>query len=138
MIIEPKMSCQCSICGQGLSKYKCPTCCLPYCSLSCWKNHKSKECVPPATNGYIEEEKICPKKYEFETEDTVPVEKLALLENDEALRQILENPHVRNILLNVDSARDPSRAIQEAMLEPIFVEFADCCLKVVEPPTEGD
>lgn len=31
---------------------------------------------------------------------------------------------------------NPTKAIAEAMREPIFVEVADACLKVVEPPEE--
>ncbi|KAF2624194.1 hypothetical protein BU25DRAFT_163130 [Macroventuria anomochaeta] len=39
----------CGVCNSEPKKYKCPTCALPYCSLSCFKVHKSThaEAAPP-------------------------------------------------------------------------------------------
>ncbi|KAF2256785.1 hypothetical protein BU26DRAFT_527061 [Trematosphaeria pertusa] len=31
----------CSVCNSEPKKYKCPTCSVPYCSISCFKEHKS-------------------------------------------------------------------------------------------------
>ncbi|KAK8518588.1 hypothetical protein V6N12_011839 [Hibiscus sabdariffa] len=31
---------QCQVCNQAQSKYKCPSCLVPYCSLACFKTHK--------------------------------------------------------------------------------------------------
>ncbi|XP_009077369.1 PREDICTED: zinc finger HIT domain-containing protein 3, partial [Acanthisitta chloris] len=33
-----------------------------------------------------------------------------------------------------DQAQDKSSLMRKFMQEPLFVEFADCCLRVVEPP----
>ncbi|XP_039034855.1 uncharacterized protein LOC120171144 [Hibiscus syriacus] len=38
---------QCEVCNRAQSKYKCPSCLLPYCSLSCFKTHKETLCVKP-------------------------------------------------------------------------------------------
>ena len=43
------------------------------------------------------------------------------------------NPHVRKILENLVGSEDADVAIKEAMQEPIFLELANECLKVVEP-----
>ncbi|XP_006646448.1 zinc finger HIT domain-containing protein 3 [Oryza brachyantha] len=40
----------CDVCKEAPSKYKCPACRTPYCSVACFKNHKDKFClktVPP-------------------------------------------------------------------------------------------
>lgn len=34
--------------------------------------------------------------------------------------------------------KNPTKAIASAMTEPIFVEMADACLKVVEPQISDD
>ncbi|KAK3165862.1 hypothetical protein QOZ80_1AG0038690 [Eleusine coracana subsp. coracana] len=34
----------CSVCNEAPSKYKCPSCRTPYCSVTCFKNHKEKSC----------------------------------------------------------------------------------------------
>jgi hypothetical protein len=54
-------------------------------------------------------------------------------EHNQELKNLLCNRHLRDMLLAIDKSTNPSTAMQQAMLEPIFVEFADECLKVVEP-----
>jgi hypothetical protein len=49
------------------------------------------------------------------------------------LQQILQNPHLQELLVSVDSSPNPEHAMQLAMQEPLFVEFADECLGVIEP-----
>lgn len=34
----------CDVCKEAPSKYKCPACRTPYCSVACFKNHKDKFC----------------------------------------------------------------------------------------------
>lgn len=38
---------QCQVCNQAQSKYKCPSCLVPYCSLGCFKKHKETPCMKP-------------------------------------------------------------------------------------------
>ncbi|NXY49662.1 ZNHI3 protein, partial [Ceuthmochares aereus] len=71
---------------------------------------------------------------EGEEEDRVPLQKLQLLGESEELRGLLLNPHLRQLLLTVDQAEDKSSLMKKYMQEPLFVEFADCCLRIVEPP----
>lgn len=40
------------------------------------------------------------------------------------------------MLSAIDSTHNPTVAMQNAMLEPIFTEFADVCLTVVEPAND--
>ncbi|KAJ7406792.1 zinc finger HIT domain-containing protein 3 [Willisornis vidua] len=52
----------------------------------------------------------------------------------EELRDLLLNPHLRQLLLTIDQAENKSSLMRKFMQEPLFVEFADCCLRIVEPP----
>ncbi|CAG7886830.1 unnamed protein product [Brassica rapa] len=38
----PRAAPTCEICEKVVSKYKCPSCLVPYCSLGCFKKHKGK------------------------------------------------------------------------------------------------
>lgn len=38
---------QCQVCNEAQSKYKCPSCLVPYCSLVCYKKHKEIPCGKP-------------------------------------------------------------------------------------------
>ncbi|RXM96020.1 Zinc finger HIT domain-containing protein 3 [Acipenser ruthenus] len=52
----------------------------------------------------------------------------------EALKALLYNPHLRQLLRTVDEAEGKESTMKVAMQEPLFVEFADQCLRVIEPP----
>ncbi|KAG1931660.1 zinc finger HIT domain-containing protein [Pimephales promelas] len=65
--------------------------------------------------------------------DKVPLQKLQQLGDSEALKDLLRNPHLRQLMMAVDSAGDKAKAMKDAMQEPLFVEFADQCLKIIEP-----
>eukprot|EP00076_Gallus_gallus_P032271 XP_024997809.1 zinc finger HIT domain-containing protein 3 isoform X3 [Gallus gallus] len=71
---------------------------------------------------------------EEDEQDRVPLQKLRLLGESEELRGLLLNPHLRQLLLTIDQAEDKSSLMKKYMQEPLFVEFADCCLRIVEPP----
>ncbi|KAF1542329.1 Zinc finger HIT domain-containing protein 3, partial [Eudyptes schlegeli] len=71
---------------------------------------------------------------EDDEQDRVPLQKLKLLGESEELRGLLLNPHLRQLLLTIDQAEDKSSLMKKYMQEPLFVEFADCCLRIVEPP----
>lgn len=45
---------------------------------------------------------------------------------------MLCNPHLRQLLRSIDSADNKYDAMKSAMQEPLFVEFSDRCLKIVE------
>ncbi|XP_075167080.1 zinc finger HIT domain-containing protein 3 [Haematobia irritans] len=135
----------CIVCQEETNKYKCPKCLGPYCSLKCYKGHKdSPECVDKVKEKDTHEsdnqdEEDEPTIHEpFKTEDTVPKEKLQMLGDSMHLKNLLYNPHLRNLLTEIDTAPSAWKAIRAAMQEPLFLEFADECLKIVEPATEED
>ncbi|XP_049658382.1 zinc finger HIT domain-containing protein 3 isoform X2 [Accipiter gentilis] len=121
----------CGVCGAaGAAKYRCPRCAAAYCSVLCCRTHKER--CPPE-----------PKREE-ERERPVAVGQLfpggALNRGgqqageSEELRGLLLNLHLQQLLLTVDQAEDKSSLMKKYMQEPLFVEFADCCLRIVEPP----
>ncbi|NWZ48828.1 ZNHI3 protein, partial [Haliaeetus albicilla] len=140
----------CGVCGAaGAAKYRCPRCAAGYCSVLCCRTHKggwvgcggSRGGVPvapspaallsaPAGGPWSVEDILT----EDDEQDRVPLQKLKLLGESEELRGLLLNPHLQQLLLTVDQAEDKSSLMKKYMQEPLFVEFADCCLRIVEPP----
>ncbi|KAM6296673.1 zinc finger HIT domain-containing protein 3 [Aegotheles albertisi] len=150
----------CAVCGAaGPAKYRCPRCAAAYCSVPCCRTHRER-CAPepqreqdracpggpspagawdgraegagrPASPGPWSVEDILTEEDE---QDRVPLQKLALLGESEELRALLLNPHLRQLLLAVDQAQEKSSIMKKYMQEPLFVEFADCCLRIVESP----
>ncbi|NWY44417.1 ZNHI3 protein, partial [Sylvia atricapilla] len=134
----------CAECGErGAARYRCPRCSTAYCSVPCCRTHRER-CQPrrereaagqdpPAapSHGPWSLEDILSEEDE---QDRVPLQKLKLLGESEELRDLLLNPHLRQLLLTLDQAQDKSSLMRKLMQEPLFVEFADCCLGIVEPP----
>uniref|UniRef100_A0A8W8KIT7 Aminoacyl-tRNA hydrolase n=1 Tax=Magallana gigas TaxID=29159 RepID=A0A8W8KIT7_MAGGI len=67
-----------------------------------------------------------------ETEDRVLPETFQCLRENPDLLVTLENPHLRSLMTNLVSSPSPAKDMDRAMKEPIFLEFADQCLKVVD------
>ncbi|XP_058854180.1 zinc finger HIT domain-containing protein 3-like [Acipenser ruthenus] len=143
----------CSVCNEEPPKYRCPGCLIRYCSLNCYKKHKDgcipkkntekkpeKPELPPALQGMRQAGStesrwsVEDRLEENEESDRVPLQQLARLGECEALKALLYNPHLRQLLRTVDEAEGKESTMKVAMQEPLFVEFADQCLRVIEPP----
>ena len=135
---------QCNVCKLTESKYRCPTCRILYCSVACYKTHKEalcKEIKQPeetvcnvVTNGNSITEEVEPGELtddESDNEDTVSQEKLSMLENSQTVKDMLANKHLREILKNIDDQENGEKELDSAMKLPLFAEFANECLKLV-------
>ncbi|XP_056141181.1 zinc finger HIT domain-containing protein 3 [Lampris incognitus] len=130
----------CSVCSEKTPKYKCPACRTRYCSLVCYKKHKDtcapvKEPAPPC----VEETASSTEPWntedlldEDDCVDTVSSQRLQLLGESEGLRELLRNPHLRQLIRAIESADSKEDAMRTAMQEPLFVEFSDQCLQIVD------
>ncbi|KAM4760722.1 zinc finger HIT domain-containing protein 3 isoform 1-T1 [Cyanocitta cristata] len=150
--------------ARGAARYRCPRCSSAYCSVPCCRTHRgecgpggagrgrgwpganaapsAERCAPdspreraaaghgPSPGPWSVEDILG----EEDEQDRVPLQKLKLLGESEELRDLLRNPHLRQLLLTIDQAQDRSSLMRRFMQEPLFVEFADCCLRIVEPP----
>ncbi|XP_053297906.1 zinc finger HIT domain-containing protein 3 isoform X2 [Pleuronectes platessa] len=105
----------CSVCSEQTPKYRCPACKIRYCSLGCYKLHKDT-CLPVTQ----------PTPTDPEVRDTFTSGQ------SKELRDLLCNPHLRQLLHSIDSADSKDDAMKAAMQEPLFVEFSDRCLKIVD------
>ncbi|TGZ41801.1 zinc finger HIT domain-containing protein 3 [Temnothorax curvispinosus] len=125
----------CCVCGKDGAAYKCPRCREFYCSVGCCREHKTQPCEPPVLPEKPKEyRRVTERRYDFPTEDTVPMEKLRQLCDSKELIKCLQNPYLRDIMKAVVDSSNPTEAIASAMKEPIFLEMADACLQIVEPP----
>ncbi|XP_061127682.1 zinc finger HIT domain-containing protein 3-like [Syngnathus typhle] len=137
----------CKVCNEQTPKYKCPVCEIRYCSLSCYKKHKDlclpvKQLIPNGTKDAVNTGNIDTRPAdkwnvedllpEEDIADLVPLAKLQLLGQSKELKDLLCNPHLRELLRRIDSVDHKEAAMKAAMQEPLFVEFSDRCLKVVE------
>ncbi|XP_076792235.1 zinc finger HIT domain-containing protein 3 isoform X2 [Arvicanthis niloticus] len=73
-----------------------------------------------------------------EEEDRVSLQNLKNLGESETLRSLLLNPHLRQLMIGLDQGDNKAKLMRACMQEPLFVEFADCCLRIVEPSQNRD
>ncbi|XP_051014142.1 zinc finger HIT domain-containing protein 3 isoform X2 [Acomys russatus] len=115
----------CVICLEK-PKYRCPTCRVPYCSVTCFKKHKDDDA---SVADFLNSD---------EEEDRVSLQNLKNLGESATLRSLLLNPHLRQLMVNLDQGDNKAKLMRACMQEPLFVEFADCCLRIVEPCQRRD
>ncbi|XP_010433161.1 PREDICTED: zinc finger HIT domain-containing protein 3 isoform X2 [Camelina sativa] len=99
----PRAAQTCEICKKVVSRYKCPSCILPYCSLACFKIHKETPCAKPSST---EDNPASPPKEEVPVERPVHV--------GEATTDIVEKTQHKA------SAASPAKEIPVA--RPLHVE----------------
>ncbi|MBZ3869897.1 Zinc finger HIT domain-containing protein 3 [Sciurus carolinensis] len=143
----------CVICLEK-PKYRCPACRVPYCSVTCFRKHK-EQCNPethptkhkrstaPVKTTQPEENKddddsIADFLDSDDEEDRVSLQNLKNLGESATLRNLLLNPHLRQLMINLDQGDNKAKLMRAYMQEPLFVEFADCCLRIVEPSQNED
>ncbi|KAK2714452.1 zinc finger HIT domain-containing protein 3-like [Artemia franciscana] len=123
---------ECQICNNNYFKYRCPICQIKYCSVDCFCNHKGSCAISEDVNtGANPSKEKSNQEFQFPTEDTVPKEKLEKLAESQKLKALLSNPHLRDMLQALGAAVNKEKAMQAAMLEPIFTEYADMVLEIV-------
>lgn len=143
----------CVICLEK-PKYRCPSCRVPYCSLTCFRTHKEqcnpetrpvekkRSAVSAKTTKPVENQDNDDSVADFlnsdEEEDRVSLQNLRNLGESATLRSLLLNPHLRQLIISLDQGDDKAKLMRDYMQEPLFVEFADCCLGIVEPSLKED
>ncbi|XP_071479873.1 zinc finger HIT domain-containing protein 3-like [Diadema antillarum] len=143
----------CAICKTNQQKYRCPMCRIVYCSVTCYKHHKAEDSCAKKEEGHA---KPAGKEHstdssreredgEVSSEDSDPEAdadrlkpwQLQSLGKSDALKSLLQNRHLREMIIHLDQAEDKVKAIEGAMQEPIFVEFADACLSATQSSKES-
>ncbi|CAG0914857.1 unnamed protein product [Notodromas monacha] len=129
----------CAVCKVEQFKYRCPKCQLKSCSLACSKKHlESGLCVEACRSATPNDSMKCVPVVEFEPENVVPAELLARLRESAELKDVLRNPDLRRFLTVLSASGNPWRDLKEAMQCPVFISFADICLKIIDPPEKDE
>ncbi|XP_020241822.1 zinc finger HIT domain-containing protein 3-like isoform X3 [Asparagus officinalis] len=131
----------CEVCKGAQSKYKCPTCFIPYCSMVCFKKHKDIPCekpVPPSeeppkhsdTLKDITDERL------QEIDDPSCVlskEQLESIVKSSEIRSFLADVNLQEMIQKVDSSQDPENELDKAMGDQTILQFTDKVRSVINP-----
>nr|XP_027093782.1 uncharacterized zinc-finger protein C4F10.19c isoform X2 [Coffea arabica] len=96
----------CQVCDDAQSKYKCPRCLVPYCSLVCFKKHKEIPCSKPESSS-----QACSSE----------------------IRDILKDKELQKLILNVDGSAEAEKELGKAMEVDAFRIFTEKILSIIGP-----
>ncbi|KAG8370863.1 hypothetical protein BUALT_Bualt13G0027600 [Buddleja alternifolia] len=128
----------CEICEEAQSKYKCPACLIPYCSLACYKKHKEIPCTKPESSS---EEKVSPASAPSDGSAIAPSdekpcyidEPIEMLQNSQLqsiassneIRDLIKDKKLQKLIYDIDCSADAENELDEAMEEATFRLFAE-------------
>ncbi|KAH7577752.1 hypothetical protein JRO89_XS01G0294400 [Xanthoceras sorbifolium] len=135
---------QCQVCNDAQSKYKCPSCLTPYCSLLCFKKHKEIPCAKPEST----EEKsnvmlsyLCTVVPELPVEKPLPADEpsevlqkvqLESIASSSEIRDALKDESLQKLISDIDGSPDAENALDKAMEVEVFRIFTDKVLPLVD------
>ncbi|PIA13779.1 hypothetical protein COEREDRAFT_48341 [Coemansia reversa NRRL 1564] len=117
----------CTVCSEAASKYKCPNCEAGYCSVGCFRIHKSEPCVSSAdrratvqSNSVKTELKHNSSHDSNNEEDDddeekqhrLTLEDLKRLDNSVPVKEMLTDPRLRTLLEAVRRDSNPTQSIR--------------------------
>ncbi|XP_071717483.1 uncharacterized protein [Rutidosis leptorrhynchoides] len=135
-IKAPPKKC-CKICENTESKYKCPTCFIPYCSLTCFKKHKENPCIKPAPENEndtsapilpIDVDRPC---YIDNFDDVLPQSQLESIATSTEILEALKDKELQKIICNIDCSANAETELDKAMEQEVFRLFTEKILSRV-------
>lgn len=142
---------QCKICNEAKSKYKCPACLVPYCSLTCFKKHKETPCATTKPVSGEETTNPSPVRVSSDEQRTNPLslverpiyvdEPIEVLEKAQLesiaasseIRDALKSEDLQKLILNIDNSPNAEEELQKAMGVDVFRIFTDKVLSAANP-----
>ncbi|RZB72298.1 zinc finger HIT domain-containing protein 3-like isoform X1 [Glycine soja] len=128
---------QCQVCNQAQSKYKCPSCYLPYCSLVCFKKHKESPCVKPQpseTKATAVSESFVEKPFVAdESSEVLQNFQLEAIASSSEIRDALNDEALQELICRIDGSSNAENELDKAMAEEAFCLFTDKILSTINP-----
>ncbi|XP_075507138.1 uncharacterized protein LOC142543646 [Primulina tabacum] len=133
---------KCEVCAEAQSKYKCPICVIPYCSVVCFKKHNEIPCkklespvevkVSEATaiSPIVNDEKPLYVEEPSEVLQGVQLESIA---SSSEIRDAIKDEKLKKLICDIDSALDPEKELHKVMEMEEFRLFTEKILATITP-----
>ncbi|XP_006364547.1 zinc finger HIT domain-containing protein 3 [Solanum tuberosum] len=133
---------KCQVCDEAQSKYKCPSCFIPFCSLVCFKKHKEIPCGKPESEPESEpvsEEKLPPAPalrvekpiYVDEPGEAVNQSQLESIASSSEILEAIRNKELQKLIYNLDSSLDAENELDKAMEKEEFRIISEKILSII-------
>ncbi|KVH94207.1 zinc finger HIT domain-containing protein 3 [Cynara cardunculus var. scolymus] len=131
----------CKVCEEAESKYKCPACLIPYCSLVCFKKHKEISCVKPVpapendtTSTILPPVDVDRACYVDDISDVLPHSQLECIALSNEIRDAMKGKELQELIRNIDCSADAEAELDKAMKQEEFRLFTEKILRMVNQP----
>ncbi|KAI9472910.1 hypothetical protein BDB00DRAFT_861220, partial [Zychaea mexicana] len=130
----------CAICNDQESKYKCPTCKAPYCSIACFKNHMLEPWQPaPATtptlsssSAGVERKQLAVENADEDDPSRLTENQLTSLAHSSDIAIYLQDPQIRDWVARIDRSTEAEKDLEDARAaDPKLDAFIQLLLKTV-------
>ncbi|KAL2323363.1 hypothetical protein Fmac_027742 [Flemingia macrophylla] len=126
---------QCQVCNESQSKYKCPSCYLPYCSLLCFKKHKEFPCVKPqpteAKTTAVSESIVEKPLVVNEPRQVLPKFQLEAIASSSEIRDALNDKALQELICRIDCSSNAENELDKALADEAFCLFTDKILSTI-------
>ncbi|XP_060174863.1 uncharacterized protein LOC132605697 [Lycium barbarum] len=127
---------KCKVCDEAQSKYKCPNCFIPYCSLVCFKKHKEIPCGKPEPEP---EEKLASALaphvekpiYVDEPSEALNQSQLESIASSAEILEAVRNKELQTLIYNLDSSLDAETELDKAMEKEEFRIISEKILSII-------
>ncbi|XP_050243720.1 uncharacterized protein LOC126692235 isoform X2 [Quercus robur] len=131
---------KCEVCNEALSKYKCPSCLVPYCSLVCFKKHKEIPCAKPVSS----DEKPTPVPESLverpltaeQPGDVLQKLQLEAIASSSEIRDALKDGNLQKLIYNIDGSPDAENELDKAMGVEVFRTFTEKILSAASASSQ--
>lgn len=133
---------KCQVCDEAQSKYKCPNCFIPFCSLVCFKKHKEIPCgkpEPEPESEPVSKEKLAPAPalhvekpiYVDEPGEAVNQSQLDSIASSSEILEAIRNKELQKLIYNLDSSLDAENELDKAMEKEEFRILSEKILSII-------
>ncbi|XP_015883402.1 uncharacterized protein LOC107419172 isoform X2 [Ziziphus jujuba] len=128
---------QCQVCNDAVSKYKCPSCLAPYCSLTCFKKHKEIPCSKPLSSepklATGSESLIGRPLSVHKPSEVLQRSQLEAIATSSEIRNALKDENLQKLISKIDCSPDAENELDKAMDSESFRILTDKILSTISP-----
>lgn len=128
---------QCLVCNEAPSKYKCPSCLVPYCSLICFKKHKETPCTKTASSEakpIAAPVLLLERPYYVDGQSEVlQKSQLESIASSSEIRDVLKDGELQKLISSIISSSNAENELDKAMENEIFRIFSNKILSTLSP-----
>lgn len=133
---------KCGVCAEAQSKYKCPNCFIPYCSLACFRKHKEIPCGKPepetepelASEGKLASAPALHVEkpiYVDEPSEALNQSQLESIASSTEILEAIRNKELQKLIYNLDSSLDAENELDKAMENEEFRIISEKILSLI-------